>query len=62
MIPAILAIYAMSAPAAYLAGDVFNDVNDNKTSWLPIACALLPPLGAVIAMVCITNATQNEEK
>ena len=52
----LLAVFAMSAPAGYLAGSVYIDMNESDQDWLPYACALFPPLGALIASIAITQA------
>lgn len=61
MIPAVLAVYAIGAPAAYLAGDVYNSQNKAGLEWLPYACAAFPPLGAFMAIVCLTNSGKEGE-
>lgn len=56
MIPAIVAVYAMSAPAGYLAGSVYVSQNEKSDmEWFPALCAAFPPLASVIAVVCLTN-------
>lgn len=47
MLIPVIAFWAMSAPAGYLAGDVYLSHNDLKYELLPWLTALLPPLGAV---------------
>lgn len=60
MIPAVFAVWFMAMPMGYLAGDVFAENNtrdpDMKKA-LPWAAALLPPLGALLAFVVMTQAT-----
>lgn len=63
MIGPILAIAAMAAPAGYLAGSVYLEINKSKAEWLPYACAACLPLGAVIAVVVLTQTeTPNGDK
>lgn len=56
MLGPILAIAAMSAPAGYLAGSVFLEINERDEQWLPAACALFLPFGAIIAAVVLAQS------
>ena len=66
MIGPIIAIAAIAAPASYLAGSVYLEMNKSKglVEWLPYACAAFLPLGAIIAVVVMTQAeaTKGDEK
>lgn len=60
MLGSIIAIAAMAAPAGYLAGSVYLEVNESEETWLPYACAFFLPLAAVIATVVLTQAGGKE--
>lgn len=54
----------MSAPAAYLAGDVWAEKNKQEAGYIPALCALLPPVGAILALIVLTQVSSepNEGK
>lgn len=60
MLGPIIAIAAMAAPAGYLAGSVFIEVNERDEKWLPAACALFLPFGAIIAAVVLAQTALKE--
>lgn len=55
MIPAIFTFIALAAPGGWLAGDVFRVKRDKQDEWaaLPIAAAVITPLGALLALIMI---------
>lgn len=59
MIPSVIAVWAMSMPAGYLAGDVYSQ-DTEANSYLPLIAALLPPVAAMLAFVCILQAQKGE--
>ena len=59
MIIPVIALWALTAPAGYLAGDVYATKNRVGQSILPFLAAAFPPLAMVLAMVVITQ-TQGE--
>ena len=63
MIPAIVAFWAMAAPAGYLAGAAWmhNNEKEKEFSWMPLACGLFTPLGAVIALVVLTQSETEKD-
>jgi hypothetical protein len=64
MIPAIFAVIAMCAPAGYLTGSVFVDMHftdeegdaDDLAAFIPWACAAMPPVAGIVAVVCLLRA------
>lgn len=56
MIPIIFAMAAMSAPAGYLAGEVFCEMNEIESDVVPIICALFLPVAAIVAAVTMIQA------
>ena len=57
MIPALFAILAVCAPAGWLAGEVFADMHEELdpgiAAMLRYVGAALPPVGGLLAFVCI---------
>ena len=56
MLGPVIAIAAMAAPAGYLAGSVYKEMNSRDEAWLPYACAAFLPFGAIIAAIVITQS------
>lgn len=68
MIPVLFTMWAIAAPMGYLVGDVYAHKNklakDGMGQAIPYACAILTPLGALIALVVMTQIstkTENDE-
>ena len=53
MLPSLIAMWMLSMPASYLAGDVYASRNPKVSSAFPWLCAVLTPLGAVAAIMTI---------
>lgn len=64
MIPVLFVMWCLSAPAGYVAGDVFlaqMDYRKGENNWLPVVCALFPPLAAFIAILVLATETMKGE-
>lgn len=62
MLPAIIAIAFMAAPAGYLAGEVYREMNPKSPDWMPMLCAMVLPFAAIISIIVINQAEQKENE
>lgn len=57
---AVMMMWAMAAPAGYLAGDVYCEMSENTdlARFLPWVCAALPPFGAMVAIFVLIRGSE----
>lgn len=58
----MFAVWALAAPMGYIIGDVYSHKNGVKGGVLPILCAILTPMGTMLALVLATQVIQEKEE
>ena len=65
MIPALFTMWALGLPMGFLVGDVFahkNNLDPSVTNMVRVGCALITPLGAIMAFVVLVQTEVTDHK
>jgi len=49
----MMSIWLLAAPMGYVVGDVWTEMKGKENDFLPVVCALLPPVGAAVAVMIL---------